>query len=151
MKKSFNFWPYGIGLAFFLFFCYIALNITIALTHGETLVSDSYYEQEIDFQKQIEASARAHQAGASMVCDTANRKLVIAIPQAQSGHLSGSVELYRPSDPSLDQKLDLSPAANGSQIVDLSRLTEGLWLVRTRWTAEGQSYFLQERIVLAGQ
>ena len=152
MNQSRNLWPYGILAAFCLFFCGLMTVIVIAVTHGETLVSDKYYDQELAFQSQIDSADRAQKAGAAISRDSANGNIIVTLPTSLlSQNVSGIIELYRPSDSKMDQELQLKPEADGTQTLDVSKLTTGLWQVRARWNAGGQDYFLQQRITVAGR
>jgi nitrogen fixation protein FixH len=123
--------------------------VVIAATHRESMVSENYYEQELKFQDQINSAARAEKSGAHIQLDAAAGKLLVAVPARQMAQqLSGAIEFYRPSAPGLDCEYSLAPDARGSQTVDVSRLTAGLWQVRVKWRAGGQDYFLQQRITL---
>ena len=152
MNKSTNLWPYGIIAFFVLLFCGIISVLVIALTHGENMVSEKYYDQEIVFQNQVDSANRARTAGASISRDSANGNIIFTLPTTQlTQKVSGTIELYRPSDPKLDRKLQLTPEANGTQTLDVSKLPTGPWQIRAKWNAGGQSYYLQERIVVAGK
>jgi hypothetical protein len=58
------------------------------------------------------------------------------------------IEFYRPSSPALDRAFPLAPGADASQAVDVSKLATGLWVVRVKWSAGGQDYFLEQKITL---
>jgi len=150
MKATRNLWPFGILAAFALFFCGLTTAIVIAATHHDSMVSENYYEQEIKFQEQIDGAARAQKSGAEVFSESAGGKVIVRVPAAQLAQkFSGTVELYRPSDPKLDQAMKLSPSADGTQTVDTSKLAAGLWLVRVKWNAAGKDYFLERKITLA--
>jgi hypothetical protein len=145
-----NLWPYGIITAFLFLFCGITAVIIIAFTHRDTLVSENYYEQEMTFQTQIDDSARAQKSGAAISSNAAGGNLVITLPVTQLAQkLSGTIELYRPSDPKLDQTIQLAPRANGTQSLDSNKLAAGLWRVRVKWSAGGQDYFLEQKFTIA--
>jgi len=150
MKTTLNLWPYGIITAFVFLFCGIITVIIIAFTHRESLVSENYYDQEMTFQNQIDDSARAQKSGAAISADSAGAKVVITVPVAQLAQkLSGTIELYRPSDSRLDRTLQLSPRADGTQSLDGSRLAAGPWRVRVKWNAGVQDYFLEQKFTVA--
>jgi len=152
MKPTRNLWPYGLILTFVLFFCGMAAVVFIAATHRETMVSENYYEQELKFQELIDGSARAKKSGAEIFRDPASGNVVIAVPAVQLAQkFSGTIELYRPSEPKLDQVLPLTPRADGRQTLDGSRLAAGPWLVRAKWNAGGENYFLEQKVTLAGK
>ena len=152
MKSKFNPWPSGIIAAFALFFSGVATVVVIAATHREHLVSANYYEQELKFQGQIDAAARAWKSGATIVNDSAAGVVAITLPAARMAHpVSGRVEFYRPSAPELDREFPLEPTSDGTQTLDVSRLASGPWLVRVKWSAGGESYFLEQKITVAGK
>lgn len=147
MRTARNLWPYGLILTFVLFFCGMAIVVVIAATHRDHLVNDNYYEQELKFQDQIDSGTRARKSGATLVYDSGKGELVIAVPAAQLAQkFSGTLELYRPSQPKLDREFLLEPKADGTQTLKLSQLTAGLWLVRANWSAAGESYYLEQKI-----
>ncbi|MGA2245928.1 MAG: FixH family protein [Verrucomicrobiota bacterium] len=149
MKTKFNPWPYGIIAFFILLFCGIATVVVIAATHRETMVSENYYEQELKFQDQIDSAARAQKCGAHLGLDARGGKLTMAVPAQQlTQQFSGAIEFYRPSSPDLDCQFPLAPGTDGAQAVDVSKLRAGLWQVRVKWVAGGQSYFLEQKVVL---
>ena len=147
-----NLWPLGIFIAFGLFFAGMATVVGIASTHREDLVNQNYYEQELKYQEHIDGAGRAQAAGATIVGDVATGKILITLPVAQRAQkLSGTVTFYRANDPKLDRELLLEPKADGTQAFDASKLAAGPWQVRAAWTADGQSYFLEGKIVVAAK
>jgi hypothetical protein len=58
------------------------------------------------------------------------------------------VQFYRPSAAELDHALRLAPAADGRQVVNTAALASGPWLVRVTWVVAGDSYFLEQKIIL---
>lgn len=150
MRFARNPWPLGIVVFFLLFFAGVAAVIVISLRQSDTLVSDNYYEQELKFQDQINAAARAKAAGAAMRLEAG--RLAVTIPAEQvKQNLSGQITLYRPSSPELDREIKFQPDEQGGQMVDLSVLAAGPWLVRVRWNAAGRDYYLEQKILLPGK
>lgn len=149
MKTNRNFWPWGIILTFVIFLSGMAWVVTIAVTHPDNLVSSNYYEQELQYQQQINATARARKSGAGIIQDTSAGKVVISLNAAElNQNLSGTVEFYRPSSPDLDHEIQLKPGVNGTQVINVSKLATGPWLLRVKWNAGGKAYFLEQRIVI---
>jgi len=152
MKTTRNLWPFGIITAFALFFVGMASVVVIAATHREHLVSESYYEQELNFQRQIDSADRAKKCGAGIAYDSTKNSVVITLPVVQLAQkASGTIELYRPSEPKLDREFLLEPKADGTQAFDVSNLAGGLWSVRVKWIAGGENFFLEQKITVAGK
>ena len=150
MKPNRTFWPYGIILAFVLFAAGLTGFIIIATTHADTLVSGGYYEQELNYQAQIDGAARARSAGAAIHLVAAAQKLVITLPPSEHVEKSGGkVEFYRPSSPKLDRELALEPSGDGTQTLSIADLASGPWALRVTWQADGQGYYLEQKFVVA--
>ncbi|MDR3456689.1 MAG: FixH family protein [Verrucomicrobiae bacterium] len=152
MKTTRNLWPLGIIGAFICLIVGLTTVVAIAVTHRETLVNNNYYEQELKFQDQIDSIARTQKSGAAIHFDAASARLTITLPAAHLAQkFSGTIELYRPSESKLDREFPLEPKADGTQTLNLSQLTTGLWVARARWEAGGEKYFLEEKISLGGK
>ena len=149
MKTRFNPWPISIVAVFVLLFCGITAVIVIAATHSDSMVSENYYEQELTFQNQIDSAVRAQKSGAAITAGGSG--MTVSVPASHlAQNFSGTIELYRPSDPKLDQTLKLAPRADGTQKLDGSGLAAGNWLVRLKWNAAGLDYFLEKKITVTG-
>ncbi len=152
MKSNRNLWPWAIVAFFVLFFVGMATMVVIAATHRDHLVSESYYEQELKFQSQIDSAARTKTSGAAVALDAAGTSLVVTLPAAQLAQkISGSIEFYRPSAPDLDWQFPLVPTADGTQKLDVSQIASGLWVARVKWNVAGVDYFLEQKITVAGK
>ena len=152
MQTKRNLWPLGIFAAFGLFFIGMASVVVIASTHREHLVKADYYEQELKFQAQIDSADRAKKSGAVISFAANTGEVFIKLPVAQiPQNFSGTIQLYRPSEPGLDHELQLEPQADGTQILDVSKLASGLWIVRVKWLADRQNFSLEQKIAVAGK
>jgi nitrogen fixation protein FixH len=151
MKPTRNLWPLGIILTFVLFGAGTATLVAFACSHKTDLVSANYYEQEIKFQKQIDRVARATSLGSSASVSYDNLKNSIAIslpPNSLNDFAGGRIQLYRPSAAKLDQEMALNLDSQGNQLVNAAILSPGLWKIRVSWTAAGQDYFIEQKVVV---
>lgn len=152
MKTNRNLWPLGVIGAFVLFFVGMATVVVIASTHRDHLVTDNYYEQELRFQSQIDSADRANKSGATVVYDSAAGQAVITLPVRQLAEkFSGTVELYRASEPKLDREFRLEPKADGRQNLDVSQLKPGPWLVRVAWKSGDDAFYLEQKFTVAAK
>ena len=152
MKPSSNAWPLGIILVFALFFAGTVGLVVMACTQKVDLVSDNYYEQELKFQGQIDRVKRTQQlAGqAAVAYDAGSKRITVSLPADQARRaVTGTIQLYRPSESGLDRQIELKVDANGFQSVDAASLRPGLWKVRVSWTAGRQDYFVDQKLVVA--
>jgi hypothetical protein len=147
MKPSRNLWPWGILLAFGLFFTGTIGLVVVACSHRMDLVSADYYEREIKYEGQLDRLRRAG-SQASIVYNAPAQRLQIGLPLSPGAPLSGFIELYRPSSAALDCRYPLSLDAGGVHTLDVRNLSPGLWKVRVSWNATGQEFFAEKSVIL---
>ena len=144
-------WPYAIAAYFALAITGIAIFITWAVKQNMDLVRSDYYEQEILFQKHLDAAARTKTLGphAAASYDATSHGLRVLVPAAHlSQSFKGRLHLYRPSDARLDQQIELNPNTDGQQWISTSRLAPGLWKARVEWTAGSEPYIVESSLVI---
>ena len=143
-------WPVAIITFFILAVLFLGTFVIWALRQREELVSANYYENEILYQQQLDLLNRSQAIATQVVVTyepTANQ-IVITLPAAQAQGATGKIHLYRPSDASLDRDFPLTLNADGAQQLDAAKLQPGLWKVRVQWTANGQEYFIDQRVIV---
>ena len=144
-------WPYAIAAYFAVAIIGIVIFITWAVGQNMDLVRSDYYEQEILFQRQIDAVNRTRPFAKeiAVIYDLAAGTLLLRLPAAHLGQqLSGTVHLYRPSDAKLDRALVLSPGVDGEQVIAAGQLATGLWKVRLEWTVGGVPYHFEKSVII---
>ena len=151
MKK--NIWPIAIIVYFIVFITGIVTWVSFAMRHDDQLVRPDYYEHEIKYQDQIDRVARtgALTTKAAISYQPDETAIVVQVPAEMRQKLEGNIQLYRPSDARLDQRIALAPEADGTQRINVKELKAGHWKVRVNWKVDAQEYFLEKTIVLAGQ
>ena len=151
MKK--NIWPIAIIAYFLVFITGVVTWVSFAMRHDDQLVRTDYYDHEIKYQDQIDriTRTRALTSGAAISYQASEHAIIVQVPAEMRQRLEGDIHFYRPSDARLDQKIALTPTPDGTQRVNVKDLHAGHWKVRVNWKVDGQEYFLEKTIVLAGQ
>lgn len=150
-SASFNPWPYSIIGFFVLVVIAVVVWVVFCIGHSTDLVSADYYEQEVEYQDQIDRLKRTESLGAkaSISYEAGADAIRIRLPLAHAASNSdGMIHLYRPSEAGLDQKLPLVVGESGEQLIGTATLRPGLWRVRVSWINEGQEYFMNEELTL---
>ncbi len=150
-RPSRNLWPWAIILTFVVFISGTVSLVVMACSQRVELVRPNYYEQELRYQAQVERLNRTQQLAipARVTYDAARKALLVSLPpEHRQAQLSGSIELYRPSEAGLDRRLELHPDAQGTQTIDAAALAHGLWKVRLAWRVAGQEYFMDQKVVI---
>ncbi len=148
-KKRREIWPYAIVGAIVIFIGSILYAISVMSAQDVPLVSRNYYEQEIDYQSQIDKEQRALQNAPDVSFSRDNgRGAWLAFNDSQpvvAGE--GNVTFFRPSDESLDFRVPVNPDSQGMQWIDLSQARSGLWVVQVEWK-EGEDMYYHETQLL---
>jgi len=150
-KPSLNLWPLSIGIFFACAICAAVAFVIFCQRNKVDLVTSDYYEQEMRYQDQLDRAHRAAslQAPAAIGYNESAKRITVSLPPAHLGaNLKGWIQLYRPSAAGLDQKLPLNLDSSGSQAIDASQLTSGLWHVRVSWNANGADFYCDEKLVV---
>jgi nitrogen fixation protein FixH len=143
-----NWWTFGIVTWLLIFGSAMAAWVVYAVRQNHDLVRTDYYDHEIRFQHQIDASSRAaaFKGRVSVAYDFAQQAVTVTLPvQPAPG---GKVHFYRPSDAKLDRELPLELNADGTQRIDARGFQSGLWKVRLNWTSDSQAYYFDQSIVV---
>lgn len=148
-KPPRSFWPYAIMIWMALFATGIFSFFVVAQRNHVDLVGADYYDQEMKFQQQIDRVAHTRSVKREISVRYAAGEIDIALP---AGHArqspTGSIQLYRPSDASLDQQVALAVGKDGDQKIDATKLRPGLWKVRITWKVGAEEFFFDQSIVV---
>ena len=148
-----NLWPYAIIGFFVLAIMSITVWVSFAMQNDMELVREDYYEEEVRYQQQIDRVKRtsALNEQVSLAYDAEAQMLHLRIPES-GGELQaeGVIHFYRPSDASLDQRIDLALGPDGTQAISVEGLKGGFWKVNVSWARDGKEYFTEKPVVLSG-
>jgi len=154
MKSNRNLWPWAIVLTFVLFISGTVSLVVMACSQKVELVSQNYYEQELQFQGQLDRMNRASQltAPAKISYDPVRKLIAISLPPEHQGrNVTGCIDLYRPSAAGQDRRLALQTDAHGSQNLDATQFGIGLWKLRLSWQVDGREYFHEQQVVIGSK
>jgi nitrogen fixation protein FixH len=144
-------WHWGIGIAaVYVVFAGSTIGfVTFAMRQQVDLVSGDYYEQSLAYDDRMAAVARADALGEgfSVAADPAGTGIVVTWP-AEMRIESGHVTFYRAADARADRQFTASPDGDGRQHITAGALARGAWIVRVDWTAGGETFFADRRVML---
>lgn len=144
-------WGKGLTLAITLFIVATLSVVGYIVSLDYHMVSENHYEEAVNYQQHIN---RVEQAGAMekpVEIEIIREKEIVQVrfPESISkNNLKGTVELYRPSDASLDKSFELIVDEKGIQNIDSKNLSSGKWLVKVTWTSGSTSYYKQQSIFI---
>ena len=140
-------WGTGILLAILAFAGFIMYFFIITLVdkkYDHELVTENYYAQELDFQKNIDAERQtleAHMQVDIAYTPGAKEGIRLDFPTAVIGkEVIGVIFCYRPSDSQLDFTLPITALDGCSLVIPDNLLKEGRWNIRVEYGFEGKNY-----------
>jgi len=149
--KNQNPWPVAIIAYFILFISAMVTWIVYASHQKLDLVSKDYYEQEIQFQKQVDRLNNTAQFRHDVAIryDLAAQTITLKLPPGHAKEaVLGRIHLYRPSDASLDEVTALAVDISGAQTVNVSKLQPGFWKVQLYWRVKDQEYYFNQPLTI---
>ncbi|HAH38394.1 MAG TPA: nitrogen fixation protein FixH [Algoriphagus sp.] len=139
-------WGKGILLAIIGFIVIIMTMVVISVRmEGIELVTENYYEAEINYQDQIDKEKSTLTLEREVLqFDAENQSLFLDLPVGATGIL----HLFRPSDSKLDQKLTVEIKEENEKTVFIGNLQAGYWKAQLSWQENGESYYQEKKISL---
>ncbi|MEN8789442.1 MAG: FixH family protein [Flavobacteriaceae bacterium] len=142
-------WGTGIVLAFIGFIGFILYFVILASTGKNSdhhLVTEDYYQEELAYQKEIDAETNAKNVAQGFRTRKNEEGLLIEVPEElRLKDLKGTLSLYRPSNKHLDFDLDIS-LSNSHLLIPDNRLLDGRWDIKLRWSEKDKNYLVKKSI-----
>lgn len=135
-----------IVVSFVLFATFMAVLVTVCVRQDVSLVSKSYYDEEIKYQDQIERERNTQSLEKKPTIELRGNDLILAwnqdIPVTRA-----TVSLFCPSNAKMDRTFKLAEG-NNSEILELDDLNKGMYRVKLRWTMNNKEFYQEEIINL---
>ena len=143
-------WGTGIVIAFIAFISFImyfVVNMNVQEKYDHDLVTDQYYEEELQYQSNIDKERNAKMLQENVRLTQTNTGIEIQFPKEfTSNTISGKVFLYRPSNRQFDFEIPISLSQHTLLIPD-NRLLGGRWNIKVDWTDGKTPYLFKEEII----
>jgi len=140
-------WGKWIVVAFLLFAGFMAVIVTISMKQDVNLVSSQYYQDDLDFQKQLNRKNNTASLARQPEIALTDQQLQIIFPEKTSIE-SGVIKLFRPSSGKLDQNFVLQPSAETTHVFALKPLDKGAYRIKMTWKMEDKEYYIEKFIVI---
>lgn len=142
-------WGTGIVISFVLFIGFILFFVISMATQKKyqyDLVTEEYYQKELDFQQRIDAEKNAKQLKQNIKVKKTAEGLEILFPEVfVPQNIQGSIFLYRPSNKQLDFEIPISISKSYLLMPD-KRLLGGRWNIEINWQYNNTNYFYEKEI-----
>ncbi len=148
MKLDGSTWGFGLFAAFVIFILSLVFWASIQKVD---LITETYYEEELDFQKEREQISKTQKAGKNIEVEWRDHLLLMNFfPHDKGKYLQGIVYFYKPDDKENDQTLVFT-TTNDTVELDTSQMPSGLYKLKVKWTERkinNKSLLLDEYTVL---
>lgn len=112
------------------------------------LVTEKYYEEEIQYQTRIEKISNDKKMVDKVVIGVKDQQLQITFPASiQKSEVGGNVKLYYAADQKKDQSFKIDIQEGNTQQIDVSKLS-GAYSIQVDWTYKDKSYYTEQKLFL---
>lgn len=142
-------WGWKITFTFIGFIGLMAYLVIGSFQQNIDLVSEDYYEHELNYQDRIDHKVNASNLENNLQIKQENKRLAVGFPAVhQLDKISGEIKLYRPSNAGLDKTISIEPNEDGWQFLDKKDLVGGLYKVQVHWSDGTQKYYKEEKVMI---
>ena len=135
-------WGKWIVVSFVLFAGFIATLVTVCMRQDVNLVSKDYYKEELAYQEQIARMNNTNQLAEKPIIRQSGDFVEVEFEHFHTIE-SGSLKLFRPSDPRMDKAFALIPTGSNRQSFSTTGLDRGMYRARMQWLMNGKEYFIE--------
>ena len=139
-------WGWKIAITYTLFALMTLAFVVIGSMKKVNLVEEDYYEKEIKYQDQIDKMKNSQLLGDHFHIDYQPKNYLITLQCKVDEPVMGNILLFRPSNSDRDLNIPINLDGMGKQIIDVSTLLKGLWVVKVSWESGGKSFYNSQQI-----
>jgi nitrogen fixation protein FixH len=117
-------------------------------TYSHDLVTEKYYQAELNYQQEINAEKNANALEEKLKVQRNEKGLKIEFPSFfNPKDIKGKVFLYRPSNKQLDFEIPIS-ISNTYLLVPEKLLLDGRWNIIVSWNHKNKDYLFKKELNL---
>jgi len=138
-------WGHKIAFAYIAFVCGILFLVFKASGERYDLVTENYYEAELQYQSVIDQKANLARLSGTPLVRHHSDTLSFTLPaECRHTEATGEVYLYSPSDAKKDLRQPFT-ITDGRFTMLLPRLS-GMYDLKLSWKANGHAYLMEQKL-----
>jgi hypothetical protein len=142
-------WGIKIAAVYIGFVGLIAFLIFKTSQQNIDLVSEDYYQQELEYQDRIDQQTATISLGTQPVVILRDGNVDIVFPDSVAKRIvAGDAFFYRPSDAAKDFSVKLQFNEVGIQQISTSMFTQGVYQLKLTWKVEDESYYHETQLYI---
>ncbi|MBL7913828.1 MAG: FixH [Bacteroidetes bacterium ADurb.Bin397] len=142
-------WGYRVMFLYVGFAGLIIYFVTRSMNEKVDLVTPDYYAQELKFQDKIESINRNNDLNQALGIEYSDAGIIITYPtDLQNKTITGAINIFRPSDKSKDQTIEITPDKEMKQTINTASLSKGMYRIKVDYEVDGSGYYSEKQIVI---
>ena len=147
--KQFH-WGHAILIFFIFYISYLVWTVIASRQVNHSLVLDDYYALDLAYQDRYSAAANVLHSNLQPNIQFEEESQQVVVDFKDIKFLEGTLQLYRPSDATLDKFYNLDILDSNNQFVfDVSLLDQGKWIAKTQWIQEDSKYYKEDVVLIS--
>lgn len=148
MKIKFN-WGTGIAIFVGIFILFILTFVYKCTQQNIDLVSTNYYDQEIQYQKQINRLSNSSDLQTKVAVVVGIGVVTIQFPDTfENSKLIGKIAFFKPDNAANDFEVTLKLNEKLTQQISTEKLPSGRWNIKISYVDGVKEYYSEEKILL---
>lgn len=141
-------WGWKIAVFMSVFIIFIMSMVISSFGNKIDLVSEDYYQKELDFQEIIDAKTNAKNIANEVDVKHTENGIELSFPETFTEKITkGTVTFFRPGNSDLDKREVLN-LVNSKQQFELEKFQLGLYTVFIDFEVDGEKYHLEKSLHL---
>jgi hypothetical protein len=141
-------WGHKIAIAYTAFAGFMIFMLILSMQEDHELVTENYYENELAVQQRIDADKNLNESDLILSITSNSGNIVLNLKGlSKEDSVSGTVELYKPDDASLDETHELKLTESGLMVIKPLG-NRGRYKVQVSFEVNAQRYFREQQILL---
>ena len=140
-------WGKSIVLFMLLFMAFILSMVYVAFTKNADLVSEDYYENELNYDKTKQEKVNYVALNSEIEIFKKPDAIEFVFPEKIAKNVQGTITFFRPDQKKLDRDIELSINENHKQRLDYDNFVEGFYDIIIRWKDKNNvAYYFESSI-----
>ena len=141
-------WGTGITIFIIAFMVHILFLVYKTTQESSDLEAADYYEQEINYQKRIQAIQNLKDLDSDVEIKQKSKDILFLFPEEfEEENFKGEIYFFKPDNAKLDKKYAIS-SSERQQRIDKKDLSSGWYVVKVSGLNAGNTYFFEESIYI---
>jgi len=142
-------WGTGIFIVIVLFILAVVAFLIYVSNLDIKMVEDNYYDKELAYQDRIDKLNNTDSLPWKIYFKQEPGIIIIQFPQLDTVLTpAGTILFYRPSDPEKDFSFPLQLNDSSLQVIDITGINKGKWVIKLDWEMGGKEYYYEEEVFI---